>query len=147
MQTAPSEHLIFRSQISREFAFPLGYELLQRAFGDLPQWPLFEFWFKARPVYRASEFARTLAAADPYPIVCVRHGNRRHENSYPCFSIHVMPVARAFKSFAREGFFASSLDAFRQFIVSAPANPNYQDLRATFFDPVTRVCTVRDSMR
>jgi hypothetical protein len=121
-------------------AFPLGYQLLERAFGDLPQWLQCEFWFEARPTYWASDFAHTLAAAQPYPIVCVR------QRSYPAgFSISVYPVARSLKSFARESFFTSALDAFREFLIAEPAAPNLRDLRAAFFNPISRTCTVRTS--
>lgn len=119
-------------------AFPLGYELLKQAFGDLPSWPDCDFWFKARPTYWASDFARTLKAAEPYPIVQVRH-----RYSSPGFSIAVFPVVRSLKSVAREGFLSSALDAFRQFIFAAPAAPNHRDFREALFDPVAHTCTVR----
>src|SRR6266478_6384794 len=118
MPAPPPEHRIIRDKLSREMAFPLGYELLERAFGDLPQWPRCEFWFQARPTYWASDFARTLAASEPYPIVCVRH-----HSAPPGFSLYVYPVARALKSLARESFFTSALDTFRQFIIAEPAAP------------------------
>ena len=51
MQSPPPEHRIIRAKLSREIAFPLGYELLERAFGDLSQWQHCEFWFQARPTY------------------------------------------------------------------------------------------------
>jgi hypothetical protein len=140
MQAPPPEHRIIRDKLSREMAFPLGYELLKRAFGDLTQWPRCEFWFQARPTYWASDFARTLAASEPYPIVCVRH-----RSSPSGFSIYVYPVTRALKSAARESFFTSALDPFRQFIIAEPAAPNLRDLRAAFFDPVSYSCSVRTS--
>ena len=119
-------------------AFPLGYELLEQALGDLPQWPNCDFWFQARPTYWASDFAHTLKAAEPYPIVRVRH-----RSSSPGFSISVFPVARPLKSIAREFFLPSALDAFRQFIIAAPATPNYRDFREALFDPVAHTCTVQ----
>jgi hypothetical protein len=140
MQALPTEHRIIREKISRELAFPLGYEVLQSAFGDFPQWPRCEFWFQALPTYWASDFAHTLAASEPYPIVCVRH-----RSSPSGFSIYVYPVARALKSIARESFLTSAFDAFRQFIIAQPAAPNFRDLRAAFFDPVSHTCTVRTS--
>src|SRR4051812_33520788 len=112
MQAPPPEHQIIRDKLSRGMAFPLGYQLLERAFGDLPQWPRCEFRFQARPTYWASDFARTLATSEPYPIVCARH-----RSSPSRFSIYVYPVARALKSTALESFFTSALDAFRQFII------------------------------
>ena len=137
---APPEYRIIRAKISREMAFPLGYELLERAFGDLPQWSLCEFRFEARPTYWASDFAHTLAASEPYPIACVRH-----RSFPPGFSICVFPVARALKSLARESFFSTALDAFRQFISTAPATPNFRDFRQAVFDPTVHICTVRNS--
>lgn len=138
MQGPPSAHRIIRDKISREMAFPLGYELLERAFGDLAQWPRCEFWFRARPTYWASDFARTLAAAEPYPIVCVRH-----RSSPSGFSISVYPVARSLKSIASESFFTSALEDFRWFLVAEPAAPNFRNHRAAFFDPVSHACIVR----
>jgi hypothetical protein len=131
---------IFRDKLSREMAFPLGYELLERAFCDLPQWPRCEFWFQARPTYWASDFARTLAALEPYPIVCVRH-----RPSPSGFSFEIYPVTRSLKSIARQSFFTSALEAFRQFLIAEPAAPNLRDLRVAFFDPVSHSCTVRTS--
>lgn len=136
---APQPRII-RHEISREMAFPLGHELLERAFGDLPQWPRCEFWFQARPTYWASDFARTLAASEPYPIVCVRH-----RRSLSGFSFEVYPVARSLKNIARESFLTSAVEAFRQFLIAEPAAPNFRDLRAAFFDPVSHSCTVRTS--
>jgi hypothetical protein len=140
MQSPPPDHRIIRDKISRAMAFPLGYELLERAFGDLPQWSQCEFWFQARPTYWASDFADTLTASQPYPIVCLRH-----RSSPPGFSIFVYPVARALKSIARESFFTSALDTFRQFIIAAPTTPNFRDLREAVFDPTAHTCTVRTS--
>jgi hypothetical protein len=142
MQALPPEPRITRDKLSREMAFPLGYKVLERAFGDLPQWARCEFWFQARPTYWASDFAATLAAAEPYPMACVRH-----RSSPSGFSIYVYPVARALKSIARESFISSAADAFRQFIVAEQVAPNFRDLRAAFFDPVLHVCIVRTSLQ
>jgi hypothetical protein len=131
---------IFRDKLSREMAFPLGFELLEGAFGDLPQWPRCEFWFQARPTYWASDFARTLAALEPYPIVCVRH-----RSSPSGFSFEIYPVTRSLKSIARQSFFMSGLEAFRQFLIAEPTAPNLRDLRAAIFDPISHSCTVRGS--
>ena len=138
MQTLPLEHRIIRDRISHEMAFPLGYELLEQAFGDLPQWPNCDFRFQARPTYWASDFAHTLKAAEPYPIA-----ELRHRYPEPGFTVAVFPVARALKSVARESFFSSALDAFRQFILAASATPNHRDFRKALFDPVAHNCTVR----
>ena len=70
MQAPPPEQRIFRDKLAREMSFSLGYEVLESAFGDLPQWTRCEFWFQARPSYWASDFAATLTAAEPYPIAC-----------------------------------------------------------------------------
>ena len=138
MQAPPPEHRIIRDRISHEMAFPLGYELLEQAFGDLARWPDCDFWFQARPTYWASDFADTLKTAQPYPIVRVRH-----RYSGPGFSISVFPVARSLKSIARESFLSSALDAFRQFIIAAPATPNQRDFREALFDPVAHTCKVQ----
>jgi hypothetical protein len=140
-QAPPSEsRIVHRYKLSRKMAYPLGFELLERAFADLPQWSRFEFWFKDRPTYLASDFARTLAASQPYPIVCVRH-----RISPPGFCIYVYPVARALKSIAQESFLTSGIKTFREFIKAEPAAPNPRDLRAAFFDPLTHTCMVRTS--
>ena len=139
MPALPSEHRIYRAKISHKMAFPLGYELLESALGDLDQWPRCEFWFQARPTYWASDFTETLANSKPYPIVCLRH------RSPSGFTIYVYPVARALKSMARQSFLTSAVDAFRQFMIAEPAAPNFRDLRAAFFDPVSHICTVRTS--
>jgi len=55
----------------------------------------------------------------------------------------ISPVKRALKGIARESFFASALDIFREFITAEPATPNYRDLREAVFDPITHTCTVR----
>jgi hypothetical protein len=118
-------------------AFPLGFELLEQGFGDLPQWPSCEFWFRARPTYWASSFARTLRAAQPYPIVEIRHRGEPRG-----FEIAVYPVARALKRIAREAFLSSALESFRQFIAASPPTPNLRDYRKAVFDPLSHKCAV-----
>ena len=134
---SPEQH-IYRDRISHEMAFPLGYERLAQAFGDLPQFSDFEFWFSARPVYWASDFTRTVRAQEPYPIVEVR---QRYMS--PGFSLRVYPVVRPLKSIAREAFLSSALEPFRHFILLRAAAPSGdRDFRRAFFDPVVHTCTV-----
>jgi hypothetical protein len=141
------EQRILRQKISGEMAFPLGFELLEQAFGDLPQWKSFEFWFEARPQYWASDFTKTLKKSQPYPIVCIRHCEARYlrEKSSAGFSIFVYPVKRELKSIARESFFSSALDEFRRFILAEPSSPNFRDIRQGVFNPIAHTCTVHHS--
>ena len=128
-------------------AFPLGFELLEQVFGDLPQWKHFEFRFEGRPMYLASDFNETLKESQPYPIVRVRHCMARYlmERASHGFSIFVYPVKRELKGIARESFLSSALDEFREFILADPPSPNFRDTRQAIFNPITHTCTVQHS--
>lgn len=133
MQTPSPEHRIIRDRISRKMSFPIGYELLERVFGDLPQWPDCDFWFDGRPGYWASDFASTLKSGDPYPIV------RVGRSLSAGFTFSVYPVVRSLKSIAREAFLSSAVEAFREFISAGPRGGFLDAL----FAPAAHTCTVR----
>jgi len=143
VKTTPEEPHIVRCAISKEMAFPVGYELLRDHFGDLPQWPTTTFYFCAHPTTFASEFAAILRSGEPYRILRVEH--LPHSHLRPGDPAHwhftVYPVPRAFKSIARTALGSGPFASLHEFIRHVPAHPNYYNGTDVVFDPQSGACT------
>jgi hypothetical protein len=132
MNSSDQPHII-RSPISREFAFPVGYELLRDHFGALPQWSDARFYFSAHPTTFASEFAVILQEQEPYRILRVEH---QTETDVPAhWSFRVYPVPRPLKSVARAALCDGPFATLREFVVRAPQNWNQYNRSDAIFDP------------
>jgi hypothetical protein len=136
---------ISRARISHELAFPLGYELLQQALGDTPQWPELSIEFSKFPTISASEFARVLRTQEPYAVVRLRHfffDMRAFATFRGSWGIYIYPVPRALKSVAHSALLGQPLAALREFLLAAPVSPTHEIECAILFDPVEHTCKV-----
>lgn len=141
--TTPEPPYIIRACISREMAFPVGYELLREHFGDLPEWIGARFYFCAHPTTFASEFSRILRACEPYCILRIEHRMAEMPPSYlPAhWFFTVYPVPRDSKSGARSALCRGPFTTLRDFITCAPTHANYYNRTDVTFDPQSGTCS------
>jgi hypothetical protein len=63
----------FKSKLPKTLSWPVGAEAISVGLGDAPHVPECELWFSDSPVWRASEFQRTLREARPYAVLVVEY--------------------------------------------------------------------------
>jgi hypothetical protein len=103
----------FKSRLPKTLSWPVGAQDITTGLGDAPHVAECGLWFNESPVWRASEFRRTLREARPYPVLLVQYRapiyvpyGRSHElealGLYDAdWQVHVNPVPREWRSSVR----------------------------------------------
>lgn len=63
----------FKSKLPKTLSWPVGAEAVTAGLGDAPHVGECGLWFSDSPVWRASEFQRTLREARPYAVLVVEY--------------------------------------------------------------------------
>jgi hypothetical protein len=63
----------FKSKLPKTLSWPVGAEAVTAGLGDAPHAAECRLWFSASPVWRASEFQRTLREAQPYAVLVAEY--------------------------------------------------------------------------
>src|SRR4051812_13404315 len=64
---------LFKSKLPKTLSWPVGAEAITAGLGDAPHAGEYGLWFSDSPVWRASEFQRTLRAGRPYAVLVVEY--------------------------------------------------------------------------
>jgi hypothetical protein len=140
--TKPDQPSIVRCKISRELAFPVGYELLRDHFSTSRYLSESCFCFAAHPTTFASEFARILRERERYCVLRLEHSTKALNPADQATHWHftLYPVLRGLKSIARAALVGQSFAALQDFVARAPVHWNYYNRCDAVFDPVEGRC-------
>lgn len=131
---------IYRNRISRQLAFPVGYELLREHLGLSLLRVELRFRFRDRPTLWASDFAQMLRELRPYKVLSVEFRGEAVSSWGPGWTFTVYPVLREFKRDAREALTAGVFPRVRDFIARLPHHAHYYNRAEVSFDSVERTC-------
>jgi hypothetical protein len=100
----------FKDKLPSTLSWPVGAEAVTAGLADAPHAAEFTLWFVDSPVWRASEFQKTLRTAQPYAVLVAEYkpairmpysrSKAMDEAGYydPSWRIQINPVPRAWRA-------------------------------------------------
>ena len=151
----------FKSKLPNTLSWPVGAEAITAGLGDAPHAAECTLWFSDSPVWRASEFQRTLREARPYAVLVIEYrppsrmgysGSKAMEATgvYDAkWEVHVNPVPRTWRAtvatLLREKGLPAAADWLRS--INVPGWENVPHRLELLFAPAAGTLSKKISMR
>lgn len=121
--------MAFKCKLPKTLTWPVGAEVVTAGLGDAPHVAECRLWFSDSPVWRASEFQKTLRQVRPYAVLVAEY--RPANRGYSCsnavaaagfydskWQIRVNPVPRVWRAAVRTLLRERGLPAVAQWLRS-----------------------------